>query len=124
MQQSKLLEGLLAVSLSIALSAPAWALTTPPVIDGDLWMSSSLEVRKAFLVGVSNMITLESAYSKKKGTPAPVAGALMTTALDGLTLDEISSRVSKWYEANPGRRNMPVAGVIWVDMVKPASGAK
>jgi hypothetical protein len=124
MQQSKLLERLLAVSLSIALSAPAWALTTPLVIDGDLWMSSSLEVRKAFLVGVSNMITLESAYSKKKDTPAPVAGALMTTALDGLTLDEISSRVSKWYEANPGRRNMPVTGVIWVDMVKPASGAK
>jgi hypothetical protein len=87
-------------------------------------MNSSLEVRKAFLVGAGNMITLESAYLKKKGAPAPVAGVSMTAALDSLTLDEISGRVSRWYEANPGRRNMPVMGVIWIDMVDPDAGRK
>jgi hypothetical protein len=67
---------------------------------------------------------LESAYSKKKGTPAPVAGVMATAALDGLTLDEISSRITRWYAANPSRRNMPVIGVLWVDMVQPAGTAK
>jgi hypothetical protein len=110
--------------LAAVLSVSASALPPPPVINGDMWMNSSPEVRKAFLVGASNMITLESAYSKKKGTPAPVAGVMATAALDGLTLDEISSRITSWYAANPSRRNMPVIGVLWVDMVQPAGAAK
>jgi hypothetical protein len=89
-----------------------------------MWASSSPEVRKAFLVGASSMITLESVYSKKKGTPPPVAGAMASAALEGLTLDEISSRITRWYAANPSRRNMPVMGVLWLDMVQPASPAK
>jgi hypothetical protein len=110
------LVGVLAVGLSLS----ARALPAPPVVDGDMWANSSPEVRKAFIVGASNMIALESAYSKKKGTPAPTAGIMATAALDGLTLDEISSRITRWYLANPDRRNMPAIGVLWIDMVQPA----
>jgi hypothetical protein len=53
-----------------------------------------------------------------------VAGILATAALDPLTLDQVSSRISRWYEVNPARRNMPVIGVLWVDMVQPASAPK
>jgi hypothetical protein len=94
------------------------------VVDGELWLRSSPETRKAFLVGAGNMMALETAYSRKKGTPPPVAGAMAGKALDGLTLDQISSRVTRWYEGNPGRRNMPVMGVIWVDMVDAGAGRK
>lgn len=120
----KFLKGLVTIGLTVALSAPTWALPTPPVIDGNLWMNSSLEVRKAFLVGATNMTALEAAYSQKKGSPVPIAGALLTSALQTLTLDQISARISRWYEANPERRSMPVMGVIWVDMVQPASATK
>jgi hypothetical protein len=48
------------------MSLAALAQAGPAVIDGDMWVSSSPEVRKAFLAGASSMITLESVYSKKK----------------------------------------------------------
>ncbi|RJG05720.1 hypothetical protein D3870_06540 [Noviherbaspirillum cavernae] len=92
---------------------------TSTTVDGNLWLSSSAEVRRAFLVGATNMMSLEAAYAKKKGTPAPVAGAMAAKAVDQMTLDEVSNRITRWYEANPGRRNMPVMGVIWTDIVEP-----
>jgi hypothetical protein len=95
-----------------------------PFLASLAWLSATPEVRKAFLVGAGNMIALETAYSKKKGTPPPVAGAMASKALHGLTLDQISNRVTRWYEGNPSRRNMPVMGVIWVDMVDPGAGPK
>jgi hypothetical protein len=115
--------GAMAFIAALAIS-PVWAQRAPVVVDGALWLSSTPEVRKAFLVGAGNMIALETAYANKKGSPPPVAGALAGKALDGLTLDQVSSRVTRWYEGNPGRRNMPVMGVIWIDMVDPGAGRK
>ncbi len=40
-------------------------------------------------------------------------------AVEGMTLDQISERITRWYEANPGRRNVPVMGVIWFEIVVP-----
>ena len=84
-------------------------------------LASSDEVRKAFLIGASSMLAMEEAYAKKKGTALPEAGAMARKAVTGMTLDQVSARITRWYEANPGRRNMPVMGVIWVDMVKPST---
>ena len=83
-----------AACLVAILATSAWAQDKAPVVDGKLWLSSSAEVRKAFLVGAGNMIALESAYAKKKGTPPPVAGTMATKALDGLTLDQVSDRIT------------------------------
>lgn len=89
------------------------------VVDGKLWMQSTPEIRKAFLIGAANGIALEKAYAEKTGTPAPQAGAIAAKAVDGLTLDQISGRITQWYEANPGRRDMSVMAVLWIDMVRP-----
>lgn len=112
----------LALIAAVAL-APAWAQRKPVVVDGELWLRSTPEVRKAFLVGAANMIDLETAYAKKKGTPPPVAGPMAGQALQGMTLDQISNRVTRWYEMNPGRRTLPVLGVVWIDMVSPGAAA-
>ena len=113
------------LALLAALSVPpVWAQQPSVVVDGKLWLSSSQEVRKAFLVGAGNMVAMEAAYSMKKGTPPPVAGAMAAKALDALTLDQVSERVTRWYEGNPDRRSMPVLGVIWIDMVDPGATAK
>ncbi|WP_019143212.1 hypothetical protein [Noviherbaspirillum massiliense] len=92
------------------------------IVDGNLWLNSSEEVRKAFLVGAGNMLAMETAYAKRHGTPPPVAGTMAREAVENLTLDDVSGRITRWYEAHPDRRNMPVMGVIWVDMVKPTTG--
>jgi hypothetical protein len=93
----------------------------PVIVNGDLWLKSTNDLRKAFLVGAANMIALETAYGRKMGTPTSPAVERATHALQGMTLDQIASRVTKWYEANPTRHDVPVIGVIWIDMVKPDS---
>jgi hypothetical protein len=109
-----------APSLSVSATWTTQASKARPIIvNGELWLKSSNDLRKAFLVGAANMIALEAAYAKKMGTPPPPAAGRATHALQALTLDQISSRVTKWYEANPTRHDVPVIGVIWIDMVKP-----
>lgn len=113
----------LALSSTLALS-PAWAQRAPVVVDGELWLRSTPEVRKAFLVGAASMVDLETAYAQKKGTPPPVAGTTAGQALKGMTLDQVAERVTRWYEGNPNRRKLPVLGVVWIDMVAPNTAAK
>ena len=122
--KSRLVKPVMAACVLAIFATAVWGQRVPGVVDGEMWSSSAPEVRKAFLVGAGNMMALETAYAKKKGTPIPQASARTTTAISGLTLDQISDRITKWYETNPGRRDMPVMGVIWVDMVEPKAVTK
>jgi hypothetical protein len=113
-----------AFALAILAAMSAAAERPPIVVDGEKWLASSPEIRKAFLIGAGNMMALETAYSKRHGTPPPPAGAMTAKAVDGMTLDQISDRVTRWYEANPQRRHTPVMGVIWIDIVRPVAKPK
>jgi hypothetical protein len=95
------------------------ALAQPVVVDGNMWLSSTPESRKAFLVGAANMIGMETAYAKKKGIAPPPIGEMAAKAVEGLTLEQIMDRITQWYEANPQRHDVPVMGVIWIDLIKP-----
>lgn len=134
--KSNLMKCVAVACLAAVLATPAWAqgsLQTsvqstvqgaPRTVDGGVWLQSSPVVRRAFILGAGNMIALETAYSRKHGTPLPVAGDMASKALERLTLDQVSDRITRWYETNPGRRNVPVIGVLWMDMVKPDSVTK
>jgi hypothetical protein len=113
------LSRLFSVALAIGVFAAAPAAAQRVVVNGDMWLKSSPELRKAFLVGAGNAIALERAYATKKGIPVPPAGDAASKAISAMTLDQISDRITRWYEANPQRRNVPVMGVVWIDMVKP-----
>lgn len=113
-----------ALAVGLAASAPAFAQQHKVVVDGNLWLASTPETRRVFLIGAANMIALESAYSKRKGTPLPTVSAMTAKAVDGMTLDQISQRITRWYEANPGRHSMPVMGVLWTDIVAPGGASK
>lgn len=109
--------------LAAGLIAPAVSFAQRIIVDGNLWMNSSPEVRKAFLIGAGNMAALEKAYATKKGTPQPPAAEAARVALQGVTLDQLSERITNWYQANPGRKEYPVMAVIWTDIVKPSAVA-
>jgi hypothetical protein len=49
---------------------------------------------------------------------------MATKAAEGLTLDQMSERITSWYEANPGRHDMPVMGVMWFRMIEPDATRK
>lgn len=88
------------------------------VVDGDDWISATSGERRAFLVGVANMIIAEDAYAKRrKLAPAPV-GAQMTQGVGKLTMAQIEERITRFYESNPTKRAEPVMGVVWQEFVK------
>jgi hypothetical protein len=113
------------LGLVACLAVPAAAQDVAQVVaDGGRWLQSPPEERKAFIIGAANMMALESAYAKKHGTPSPLAGTRAGAALEHMTLDQISDRVTRWYAANPDRRAMPVIGVIWMEIVEPDTTRK
>jgi hypothetical protein len=90
---------------------------TQIVVDGEDWMESTSIQRQAFLVGIANMIVAETAYAKRHGAATPPVSEKITAAVSDMKLDEIEARISRWYEANPDRMEMPVMGVLWKDIV-------
>ena len=110
-----------AVALVVGLCIAGVTHAQHVVVDGNMWLKSSQETRKVFLVGAGNMVALENAYARKKGTPAPTVGTMAAKAVEGMSLDDLSNRITQWYEATPDRRDVPVMGVLWLDIIKPAS---
>ncbi|MFV0456767.1 MAG: hypothetical protein ACK5NQ_17590 [Pseudomonas sp.] len=88
------------------------------VADGNDWMQSASTERRAFLIGVTNMLIAEAAYAKRHGLSAPPMGAALTQGIAELKLPDIEARISAWYEAHPGERSKPVMGVLWQNIVK------
>ncbi len=88
------------------------------VVDGEMWLASSPEIRKAFLVGAGNMIALEVAYARRKSLAVSPASERTRQAIEHLTLDQLSDRVTRWYQAHPDRQHLPVMAVIWLDVVR------
>lgn len=88
--------------------------------DGNDWKNSTDSERNAYLVGISNMISVGNAYDSKK-----VPGEDKTfmrqayLGLQGTTIPEAVKRVDAWYRANPDRLDVPVLSVLWIDIVKP-----
>lgn len=91
---------------------------SPVVVDGNNWMSSSAGERRAFLIGVTNMLIAEAAYAKRHGLDAPPMGAAITKGVSSMKLPEIEARITSWYEANPDGRDKLVMGVLWRNVVK------
>lgn len=88
------------------------------VVDGNDWMSASVNERRAFLIGAANMIMSESAYAKRRNVSAPPVGERITKAADSMKIGDIEARITRWYDANPAKLTTPVMGVVWQDIVK------
>jgi len=108
-----------AAACLVAASLPAMAQKKDSlVVDGNDWISASAVERRAFLVGAGNVMIAEGAYAKRRNVAAAPVSAQITRAVDKLTLGEIEARITRWYEANPGRMSTPVMGVVWGEFVK------
>lgn len=91
---------------------------SPIVVDGTGWMRATADERRAFLVGVANMIVAENAYAKRRNIDPPGAGTRITQTMGSMNLWQVSERITAWYGANPDKLSTPVMGVIWRDLVE------
>lgn len=93
-----------------------------PIVTGEHWTKSSDDVKKAYLVGLANVIQIEVGYHA--GNPPPDAQSFIPRVAKGLkggghTLASVQDRLNKWYASNPDKLQRPVIETIWFEMVVP-----
>jgi hypothetical protein len=93
--------------------------------DGNDWKNSSDLERRAYLVGVGNMLAAGNGYDAKRlpGQEDSFSRTAMRGAR-GTTIPEAMERIDVWYRANPDKLNRPVLAVLWSEIVKPGLARK
>jgi len=91
-----------------------------PLITGEHWTKSTEELKKVYLVGIANIVQIETAYH---GTSPPSDAQSivpqMVKGLKGQTLDTVREGLNKWCAAHPEQLQRPVIETLWFEMVVP-----
>ncbi len=91
-----------------------------PLVTGEHWTKSSEDVKKAYLVGIANVLQVETAF--EGSNPPPDAQSIVPRFVKGLkgqTLDTVREGLDRWYAAHPDRIQRPVIETIWFELVIP-----
>lgn len=91
-----------------------------PLITGKQWTDSTEQTKKAYLVGIANVIQVDIAYHE--GKPPPDSQSILPRFAKGLrshSLDSVRQGLDRWYAAHPDRLQRPVIETIWFEMVVP-----
>ena len=111
--------GLLATFLftSALFAMPAGAQEAHRLANGDDWQKSSLEQRRAYLIGVSNVISVGARADTRQGREETFS-LHAQKGLDGMHLEAAVTAIDAWYKAHPDQLDKPVLSVIWRDLAK------
>ncbi len=91
-------------------------------VDGDLWLNSSPAERRAYLVGVANVIQVHEALKLKRGEATEDAAIVqMLKAMDANSIETVMENIDAWYESRPDQLGTPVLGVVWLRFVEAAT---
>jgi hypothetical protein len=90
-----------------------------PIVTGEQWTVSSDEAKKAYLVGVANILEIERAYAGNTSTASNDIAPRFAKGMQGQTLDSVRQSLDNWYAANPTRIQHPVIETLWFEMVVP-----
>ena len=123
---SKWRHWLAATLACVALATPALSIAADPpqstLVDGSVWSRSTPAERRAYLVGIGNMVTVGNLYDEKKvpGEPATFARQIARVIKSSpVTLEMAEQKISDWYRIHPDQSAKPVLAVIWLDFIKP-----
>jgi len=91
-----------------------------PLITGEHWVKSTDQMKKAYLIGMANMVLIETAY-EGSNPPSDAQSILprMVKGLRGQTLDSVREALDKWYASHPDQLQRPVVETIWFELVVP-----
>ena len=120
--KSELCATLFAACMTLALAAGSAHAQEIPVVTGEQWSKSTEQVKKAYLVGIVNLLQVERAY--QAANPPAATQSLIPRAVKGLqgqTLDSVQKKLDSWYAANPTKLQRPVIETIWFEIVVPGS---
>lgn len=110
----------MAACLGLAVFAGTAQADEVPIVTGEHWTKSSDEMKKAYLVGIANVLQVEVAYEAT--SPPSNAQSLVprfARGLKGQTLDGVRDDLNRWYAAHPDQLKRPVLETIWFEIVVP-----
>ncbi len=90
-----------------------------PDVNGNVWMKSTEQEKKAFLFGAGSAIVLEY-HIKEKHSEEP--SRFVKGWVDGLkdiSWTELASKLDSYYKNNPDKMQKHVFEVIWHEIIKP-----
>jgi hypothetical protein len=91
-----------------------------PLATGEQWTKSSEDVKKAYLVGIANIVQVELAHEgTNQASDAQSILPRMVKGLKGQTLDSVREALNKWYAAHPEQLQRPVIETLWFELVVP-----
>jgi hypothetical protein len=91
-----------------------------PLVTGEHWTKSTEPMKKAYLIGIANVLQLEAAYhAASPPSDATSVVPRFARGLKGHTLDTVRERLDNWYATHPDRLQRPVIETIWFEMVIP-----
>lgn len=90
-----------------------------PIVTGEQWTVSSDEAKKAYLVGIANVLEIERAYAGNTAASSKDIAPRFAKGMQGQTLDSVRQGLDNWYAANPSRIQHPVIETLWFEMVVP-----
>jgi hypothetical protein len=112
-----------AIFLAYLMLASAWSnagAADIPVITGEHWTTSSEEMKKAYLVGIANVLQIETAYhAENPPTDAQSFVPRLVKGLQGQTLDSVREGLNRWYAENLDQLQRPVIETVWFEMAVP-----
>jgi hypothetical protein len=114
-----------AMLIAAAVLALAWGSARAdevPIVTGEHWTKSSDQMKKAYLIGIANVLQVEGAY--EGSNPPTDSQSIVPRFIKGLkagghTLDSVREGIDKWYAAHPDKIDRPVIEIIWFEMVVP-----
>ena len=91
-----------------------------PLVTGEHWSKSSEQLKKAYLIGIANVVQVETAYfGANPPSDAQSFVPRFASGLKGHTLDSVREGLDKWYAGHPDQLQRPVIETIWFEMVVP-----
>ena len=118
--KSRLRATLVAVCAVAALAGGAAQAQEIPLVTGEHWTKSTEQSKKAYLVGLTNMLQVEVAYQAGNTLPdSQTVVPRFAKGLKGHTLDGAIAKLDAWYAKNPGRMQQTVVETIWYELVVP-----
>jgi len=97
-----------------------------PLVTGQQWTQSTEQVKRVYLIGMTNAFQVEAAYqagNPPSDAPSDAQSVIprIATGLKGQTLDSVREGLNRWYAANPTRLQRPVIETIWFEIVVPGN---
>jgi hypothetical protein len=111
------LSALLIAATLTALPAASPQAPAHDLVTGKHWQSSTPQERRAYLIGVSNVISVGARADTRQGREGTFS-LNAQKGLEGNHLEGAVAAIDAWYKAHPDELDKPVLSVIWRELAK------